>query len=273
VARTPAESADDVTAGITIGRAAAFAGVTVKTIRHYHRQGLIDEPLRDRSGYRRYGSADLLRLVQVRTLAGAGVPLAEVGAILDGDPDRFAAALVDVEQQLTSRIDELIARREMLHRIAGGDRALLPDRACALLDRMPGLGYTADDVTTVREALVLVRAVVPEGFDDYLAQIERGLDDPRYVSLIQRCWLAGDLEPDDPRIAELAAALADHFLADPSLLPVLTGLQNRDDGAIRYELLTRHGEDQKPAWARLTVLIEAHLRSAGIEIAYRTPTC
>ncbi|MEV1169149.1 MerR family DNA-binding transcriptional regulator [Nonomuraea sp. NPDC049784] len=35
----------------------------MKTVRHYHRHGLIDGPDRDRSGYRRYGSADLLRLV------------------------------------------------------------------------------------------------------------------------------------------------------------------------------------------------------------------
>ncbi|MEU9993405.1 MerR family transcriptional regulator [Streptomyces sp. NPDC048045] len=267
------ESADDMTDAITIGRATAFAGLTVKTIRHYyHQHGLIDEPRRDRSGYRRYGSADLLQLVQVRTLAGAGVPLAEIAAVLDADPDGFAAALLDVEQQITSRIDELIARRDMLHRLAGGDRALLPDRACALLDRMPGLGCTADDVTTVREALVLVRALVPEGLDDYLAQIERGLDDPRYVSLIQRCGRAGDWEPGDPRIDELATALADHSLAEPSLLPVLKGLQDRDDGAIRYELLTHHGEDQKPAWARLTALIEARLRSAGIEITSVRPS-
>ncbi|KUN09386.1 MerR family transcriptional regulator [Streptomyces yokosukanensis] len=261
-----------MTDGITIGQAAAFAGVTVKTIRHYHQQGLIDEPRRDRSGYRRYGSDDLLRLVQVRTPAGAGVPLAEIAPILDADPDRFAAALLDVEQQLTSRIDELNARRDMLHRLANGDRTLLPDRARALLDRMPGLGYTADDVTTVKEALVLVRALVPEGLDNYLAQIERGLDDPQYVSLIERCWRAGDWEPDDPRIDELAAALADHFLADPSLLPVLNGLQDRDDGAVRYELLPHHGEDQKPAWARLAVLIEARLRSAGIEITSIRPS-
>ncbi|MFH8409324.1 MerR family transcriptional regulator [Streptomyces sp. NPDC018019] len=261
-----------MTDGITIGQAAAFAGVTVKTIRHYHQHGLINEPRRDRSGYRRYGSADLLRLIQVRTLAGAGVPLAQIAAILDADPDRFAAALVSVEQQLTNQIDELIARRDMLHRLAGGDRALLPDHACAFLNRFPDLGYTADDVTTVREALVLVRALVPEGFDKYLAQIERGLDDPRYVSLTQRCWRAGDWEPNDPRIDQLAAELADHFLANPWLLPVLTGLQDRGDGASRYQLLTRHGEDRKPAWARLAVLAETHLRSAGIDIAHQTPT-
>ncbi|MFD8555712.1 MerR family transcriptional regulator [Streptosporangium canum] len=260
-----------MTDGVTIGQAAAFAGVTVKAIRHYHQHRLIDEPRRDSSGYRRYGSADLLRLVQIRTLAGAGVPLAEIGAILDADPDRFATALVDAERHLTDRIDDLIARRETLRRLATGDRALLPERALALLDRAPDLGFTADDVTMAREGLVLIKALVPEGFDDYLRRIERALDDPRYMSLIKRMWHAAEWEPDDPRIDELATAIADHFIAHPALLPIPAGLQDRTDSAIRYSLLTHHGHEQKPGWTRLTALIEARLRSAGIDIADQTP--
>ncbi|KAA8883801.1 MerR family transcriptional regulator [Nocardia colli] len=69
--------------GFTIDRAAAFAGVTVATLRDYHRRGLVDEPECDGSGTRRYGPVELRRLVQVRTLAGAGVPLAEIGDLLD----------------------------------------------------------------------------------------------------------------------------------------------------------------------------------------------
>jgi hypothetical protein len=38
-----------VTDGVTIGQAAAFAEVTVKTVRHYHLHGLLDEPRRDSS--------------------------------------------------------------------------------------------------------------------------------------------------------------------------------------------------------------------------------
>ncbi|MGW0194735.1 MerR family transcriptional regulator [Nonomuraea sp. NPDC003201] len=194
----------------------------MKTIRHHHKHGLIDEPRRDSSGYRRYGSADLLRLVQIRTLAAAGVPLAEIGAILDADPDRFAAALVDVGRRLTDRIDDLIARRDTLRRLATGDRALLPDRVLAKLDRVAAeLGFTPDDVTMAREGLVLIRALVPEGFDDYVTKVERALDDPRYVSLVKRLWCAAEWEPDDPRIDELATATADHFLAaaDPGRAP------------------------------------------------------
>ncbi|WP_234391206.1 MerR family transcriptional regulator [Nocardia suismassiliense] len=69
--------------GFTIDQAAAFAGVTVMTVQDYHQRRLVDEPACDISGLRRYRSAELLRLVQVRTLAGAGVPLAEIGDLLD----------------------------------------------------------------------------------------------------------------------------------------------------------------------------------------------
>jgi DNA-binding transcriptional MerR regulator len=40
---------------ITIGQATAFAGVTIKTLRHHHhRLGLVAEPERDGSGSCRY---------------------------------------------------------------------------------------------------------------------------------------------------------------------------------------------------------------------------
>jgi DNA-binding transcriptional MerR regulator len=61
-----------MTGALTIRQAAAFAGATVKTVRHHHRLGLVDQPVRDVSGRRRYASAELLRLIQVRTVAGPG---------------------------------------------------------------------------------------------------------------------------------------------------------------------------------------------------------
>jgi hypothetical protein len=38
---------------LTIGQLAAYTGVTVRAIRHYHQRGLLAEPGRDASGYRR----------------------------------------------------------------------------------------------------------------------------------------------------------------------------------------------------------------------------
>lgn len=252
--------------GVTIGQAAAFVGVTVKTVRHYHKLGLVAEPERDGSGYRRYGSAELLRLVRVRALAEAGVPLAGVAALLDADAASLAAALADVERHLTARIEELTARRDALHRLADGDRALLPDRAAALLERMPGLGFTADEVAAAKEGWVLARALVPEGFDDYLAHVEDALRDARFVALSRRAAQVATWAPDDPRITELAAAMAEHYLANPAQLRIVTGLQARTETATRYELVAHHGEQRVPAAARLAALVETRLRAAGIRI-------
>ncbi len=59
---------------ITIGQLAAYAGVTIKAVRHYHKRGLLEEPPRDSSGYRRYTARHAIDLVKIKTLAEAGVP-------------------------------------------------------------------------------------------------------------------------------------------------------------------------------------------------------
>lgn len=255
-----------MTGGLTIGHAAAFAGVTVKTVRHYHRLGLVAEPQRDSSGYRRYGSDELLRLVQVRALATASVPLSDIGSLLDAGTEQFAAALADVERRLTDQISALIARRETLHRLADGDRALLPDRACAVLERMRILDFSPDYVVGQREGLVLVSALLPEGLDGFLTQLERRLDDPAHVDLTKRSWEAEKWHPEDPRIEELATAMADHYLANPALLGDPGIMQAWANATTRYRLINNHREAQAPISARLTALTEAKLRSGGVAV-------
>ncbi|WP_150253957.1 MerR family transcriptional regulator [Nocardiopsis deserti] len=255
-----------MTEGVTIGQAAAFANITIKTVRHYHKLGLVGEPARDSSGYRRYSSAQLLRLMQVRTLAAAGVPLADIGSLLDSDAASFAAALDDVERHLTERIVELTTRRDMLHRLVSGDRTLLPDRAVAMLEGMPALGFTPEDVRTARESFVLAKALVPEGFDDYLTDIEHALRDPHFVELTKRSAGIIGWAPDDPRVAELATDMAEYYLANPAQLRIVTGLQAPTETATRYRLIAHHGEEQDSAAARLASLVETKLRSAGIDL-------
>jgi DNA-binding transcriptional MerR regulator len=255
-----------MTQGVTIGQAAAFAGVTVKTVRHYHRLGLVGEPRRDSSGYRRYGSAELLGLVQVRTLAGAGVPLAEIPALLDADPREFTTSLADVEQRLTERIDELRARRTMLRRLAGGDRALLPERAQAVLDRLGALGFEPVYVEAQQEAMVLIRALVPDVFDDFLDHTEGRLDDPEHVALLKRSWVAASWSPDDPRLEHLADDLARNLL-DRHLPQALQDARPvRSEASARLGMINHHREAEFPAITRLNELVEARLRAAGVAL-------
>ncbi|WP_067857347.1 MerR family transcriptional regulator [Nocardia shimofusensis] len=252
--------------GVTIGQAAAFAGVTVKTVRHYHKHGLLDEPPRDSSGYRRYGSADLSRLVQVRTLAAAGVPLAEIGPLLEADATLFAVAIAEVERRLTERIGDLVARRATVRRLADGDRALLPERVVTLLERMLDLGLTPEQAAASREGLVLAKALVPDGFDEYLDDLEHALDDPRFIVLNKRALEAATWKPYDPRIPELAEDMAETYLANPALLKVVTAFQARTETGTRYRLIRDYAEERDSATARLTTLVEVKLRAAGVAI-------
>lgn len=247
-------------------QAAAFAGVTIKTVRHYHRVGLLDEPGRDSSGYRRYTSTDLLRLVQVRTLAEAGVALAEIDEFLDAGPERLAAALIDIERQLSDRIEELVARRDTLHRLVDRDRALLPDRACAVLDRHTELGFPPDFVAEQRDGLVLARGLNREFFDGYLTQLEHRLDDSEYVELQKRGWEAASWEPNDSRLEELASAIADNLLTHRELMEALAHVFATPDATARYQVINNHRADELPSMARLTALIEARMRAAGISV-------
>ena len=97
---------------ITIGQLAHFAGVTIKAVRHYHQRGLLDEPPRDASGYRRYCAEHAIHLVKIKTLAEAGVPLARIKELLAADPGQFAAAMAEIDRNLTERVAELVRTRE-----------------------------------------------------------------------------------------------------------------------------------------------------------------
>lgn len=76
-------TSESASVAFTIDRAAAFAGVSVATVRRYHCGGLLSDPESDGHGQGRYRAAHLLRLVQIRALEGAGVPLAEIADLLD----------------------------------------------------------------------------------------------------------------------------------------------------------------------------------------------
>lgn len=113
---------------LTIGQLAATAGVTVRTVRHYHHVGLLPEPERDASGYRRYRAQAAVDLIRIRTLADAGVPLARIDALLHAQPAEFAEAVSGIDAALQRKIDQLNENRRRIAELAGGERLVLPPR-------------------------------------------------------------------------------------------------------------------------------------------------
>jgi DNA-binding transcriptional MerR regulator len=76
---------------MNVGEVAALAGVTVRTLHHYDRIGLLSPSGRTAAGYRQYAPTDLDRLHQVLLYRELGFALEEVATLLD-DPSADAAA-------------------------------------------------------------------------------------------------------------------------------------------------------------------------------------
>ncbi|MGW5880430.1 MerR family transcriptional regulator [Nocardiopsis terrae] len=92
---------------------ADLAGVTVRTLRHYHQIGLLPEPPRSVNGYRRYTAEDLVRLLRVRHLVEVGVGLSDVQEALAEESSAGATEVLDrVEADIDARMSRLRAQRE-----------------------------------------------------------------------------------------------------------------------------------------------------------------
>ena len=82
-----------------IGELASRAACDVQTVRFYEREGLLEEPQREASGYRRYDERHLTRLNFIRHCRSLDIPLADVRQLLD-----FAAK----PEQSCAQVNELL---------------------------------------------------------------------------------------------------------------------------------------------------------------------
>jgi DNA-binding transcriptional MerR regulator len=95
----------------SVGEIAALAGVTVRTLHHYDRIGLLPASERTPAGYRAYTEADLLRLQRVLAYRELGFPLDDIAALLD-DPDS------DPLEHLRRQHGLVLERMERLREVA-----------------------------------------------------------------------------------------------------------------------------------------------------------
>src|ERR1700757_5072575 len=73
---------EQATGPLSVGQLAARAGVRPDTIRYYERAGLLPRPRRTGGDHRRYGAADLDRLLFIRGAQRLGLRLAEIRELL-----------------------------------------------------------------------------------------------------------------------------------------------------------------------------------------------
>ncbi|MFC9894793.1 MerR family transcriptional regulator [Nocardia sp. NPDC127579] len=242
---------------LTIGELAAHAGVTVRAIRHYHAKGLLPEPQRDHSGYRRYDAGVVVELIKIRTLAAAGVPLARVGALLEADPADFAAAIAEIDARLRAEIRQRQRHRARIARLAAGDSLALPPEVVEFLDRLRALGVDKRIIRVERDGWIPLAAHIPERIPELIARKSDQLDHPPLLTFYRALGHVLDRPEDDPilveAVDELAAYLtrlaeeqgADHVGGDfePELVELLDALVLGTAPPARrlIELLTERG--------------------------------
>lgn len=113
--------------GMTIGAAAAAAGVNVETIRFYHRNGLLSQPGRSYGTARRYGGADVARVKFVKSAQRLGFSLDEVAGLLKLDDGTHCDEAREVAEQ---KLEDVRAKLDDLRRIESVLTRLV-DRCCA----------------------------------------------------------------------------------------------------------------------------------------------
>ena len=97
---------------LTVKQLAMLSGVTVRTLHHYDEIGLLKPAHVGDNGYRYYGRAEALRLQRILFHRELGVPLAEIGGLLEMEEGDQIGVLLRHREKLSAERDrfaELIA--------------------------------------------------------------------------------------------------------------------------------------------------------------------
>jgi DNA-binding transcriptional MerR regulator len=259
-------------ATLTISQLAGYVGVTVRAVRHYHQRGLLPEPERDASGYRRYDADAVISLIRIKALAGAAVPLARIQELLAAEPSEFAGAVAEIDRVLESRIRELQEQRRQIAELAAGDRLFVPTEIADLFDRIRSLGISPEAMRIERDSWILLAARYPRQARIWARDKTEALADPDLQQIYRAYYEASGWDPADPRLADAADVIVDYAERHRAELErhrvdleQISGAPLMDD-EVAMALLRSRIDTMPPAWARLDQLCAEKARARGLPV-------
>ena len=128
---------DDAKKGLTLGDVARGAGVSVETIRFYHRTGLVEVPEQFGNSRRRYSDEVVARVQFIQRVQELGFSLKETRGLLSlgldaaADPSDARSAAEAALAEIEGRIRDLEKIRGVLHELIGASKP--PPRTSPLL--------------------------------------------------------------------------------------------------------------------------------------------
>jgi len=125
----------------TIGQLARAGAISRTTLLYYEKIGLLHPQGRSAAGYRRYSDADLARLCALLAYRASGMPLAAIGALLDGgDAEQAARARLDA---IARDMAALRAQQAQLAGLVAGAAAPMDKPRWSALFRAAGMDEAA----------------------------------------------------------------------------------------------------------------------------------
>ena len=135
---------------MTIGKVAQRAGVGVETVRFYEREGLIEQPPREDSGWRQYPEGVVSRLRFIRRAQELGFSLKEIEELISLGLDPSADSS-EVKARAEAKIDEIESKirdlegiKDALVRLASACSGEGPVQECPILETLHGARFGAD---------------------------------------------------------------------------------------------------------------------------------
>lgn len=206
-----------------IGEVAELLGVTTRTLRHYHRAGVVPGPARRDNGYRDYGLRDVALLMRAVRLAGLGLSLDEVADSMRNDDMRdLPDILRDLDNDLDRQEREIRARRDtvqsLLDRVdsSAGDNSthevFLPEEARALFASLQAHGAGTQSLAFDRQ---IMSALPDELVQAWATAMSDCADDPAAAARMADIYRRFDdlghgdaaTRSDDPALRRLARDL------------------------------------------------------------------
>ena len=257
-------------AALTIGDFSRATQLSVKTLRHYHRVGLLVPADVDAdTGYRRYTTDQIPTAQVIRRFRDLDMPLDQIHAVLQA-PDLatrnelISAHLASLEQNLARTQSAVASLRDLLagpsavapvsHRRVGATMAAAVTAVVTMDDLVPWYLGALGELHAVLEARG-IRAAGPAGgiYAGELFTDERG-EATVFVPTATEIQPLGRVEPAVVPAAELAVivhpgSLADVDRAYGALAAYVAGHALQVDGPIReYYLVGRQDTADENAW-------------------------
>ncbi|MGM9509890.1 MerR family transcriptional regulator [Larkinella sp. GY13] len=192
----------------SVKKLANLAGVSVRTLHHYDRLGLLKPSVRTEARYRLYGEKELIRLQQILFYKELDFPLLEIRQVLE-DPDfDLVTALKSHQNALKDRRDRLTTLLSTIDKTI----SKLKGESIMLTDKELYEGFPKEKAEAYRqEAVDTYGAKVVDESENKIRQLSKAEWATAKAEGEEIARKLGELMHKDPADAEVQQQVARHY--------------------------------------------------------------